>query len=31
MIILMLKIIDKNILSYKGVSEKGGSIFELSH
>ena len=27
----MLKIVDKSILSYKGVSEKGGSIFELSH
>lgn len=31
MILLMLKIVDKNILSYKDVSEKGGSIFELSH
>ena len=31
MIILMLKIVDKNIVSYKRVSEKGGSIFELSH
>ena len=31
MILLMLKIVDKNILGYKGVSEKGGSIFERSH